>query len=270
MRYFGGKWRLAPWIISHFPKHRIYVEPFGGAGSVLLRKERAYAEVYNDTDADVVNLFRQARDNGDKLVRALALTPFSRDEFGASHDREGSPLERARRMVVRSYQGFAADSVTSRCASGFRANSNRSGSTPAHDWARYPDALRMVCERLRGVVIENRPATQVMEAHDGPETLHYVDPPYVHDTRQRVRSHGYAHEMTDADHEALVTFLQGLKGMVVLSGYAHPIYDEALRGWSRVDTRALADGALERTESLWLSPSVSNSLTRFDPFGLES
>lgn len=61
LRWHGGKWVLAPWIIGHFPPHRIYTEAFGGGASILMRKARAYSEVYNDLDEDVVNIFRVLR-----------------------------------------------------------------------------------------------------------------------------------------------------------------------------------------------------------------
>ncbi|MFG8489773.1 DNA adenine methylase, partial [Pseudomonas aeruginosa] len=95
LRYHGGKWKLAPWIIQHLAPHHTYVEPFGGAASVLLRKARSYAEIYNDLDGDVVNLFRVARDHGEELRQALALTPFAREEFEASYVETTDPLERA-------------------------------------------------------------------------------------------------------------------------------------------------------------------------------
>lgn len=256
IRYHGGKWRLAPWILQHLPPHRCYVEPFGGGASVLLRKPRAYAEVYNDLDGEIVNLFRVARDDGERLARACELTPFARVEFDGAYDPADDPLEQARRTVFRSFSGFGSAAVTGQ-SSGFRSNSNRSGTTPAHDWMNYPDCLRMLIQRLRGVVIENRDAIDCMARHDAPDTLHYVDPPYVHSTRSfRARSHSYRHEMNDAQHQALASALHDLSGMVVLSGYRCELYDRLYADWTRIDGRAHADGARPRVESLWLSPST--------------
>lgn len=254
-RYHGGKWRLAPWILRHLPQHRVYVEPFGGGGSVLLQKPRSHAEVYNDLDGEIVNLFRVARDHGEALALLCELTPFSRDEFAAAYQPADNPIEQARRTVVRAFMGFGSAGVSGQ-ATGFRANSNLSYTTPAHDWMNYPEALRAAVQRLRGVVIENRDAIDVMRAHDSAQTVHYVDPPYVHSTRAlRTRSPAYRHEMTDADHERLADALHALAGPVVLSGYRCGLYDRLFAGWQRVDRVALADGARDRVESLWLSPN---------------
>lgn len=253
LRWHGGKWLLAPWIIDHFPDHRIYVEPFGGAASVLLRKPRAYAEIYNDLDQDVVNLFRVLRsDDAGRLIEKVRLMPFSRTEFDAAYGEAETPIDQAVSTIVRSFMGFGSDAALGR-ATGFRAVSNRSGTSPAHDWKNYPDCLQMIIDRLSGVVIENRAALDVMRANDGPDTLHYVDPPYLHDTRAHSSGKNYRHEMSDDDHLVMLDFLSSLKGKVVLSGYPSETYDTFLRDWIRVERKALADGAAERTEVLWMN-----------------
>lgn len=259
VRYHGGKWKLAEWIISHFPSHRIYVEPFGGGGSVLLRKPRSYGEIYNDLDGEIVNVFRMARDRGEELRRAIELTPFSRVDFLESYKSSPDPLEQARRTILRSFQGFGSAAACGE-VSGFRANSNRSGTTPAQDWRNYPEALVALIERLQGVVIEQRNAAQVMLQHDAPDVVHYVDPPYVHSTRSgkvrgTVTRKSYKHEMTDDHHIELAEVLHGLRGAVVLSGYRCKLYDQLYSSWRRVERHAKADGAKARIEVLWLSHS---------------
>ena len=256
MRWHGGKWRLAPWIISHFPEHRVYVEPFGGAGSVLLRKSRSYAEVYNDLDGEAVNLFRVVRDRGDELRELLELTPFARTEFIESYEPSSDPLEQARRTCARSFMGFGSNSHNRK--TGFRSNSNRNGTTPAHDWANYPAALDAIIERLRGVVIECRDAKEVIAAHDSHETLIYVDPPYVAGTRDK--GSDYKFEMSDSDHIDLAMFLSDAKGMVIVSGYESKIYDDIYRGWKKVTRAALADGARKRVEALWINEAAFSRL----------
>jgi DNA adenine methylase len=263
LRWFGGKWKLAPWILAHFPQHRVYVEPFGGAASVLLRKPRSYAEVYNDLDAWVFNLFRVLRDDAmaSRLIAQLRLPPFARNEFDAVREIGGAigdPVELARRLVVRSFMGFGSNAHNGR-STGFRANTSRSGTTPAEDWKNYPDALPALIERLRGVIIEHRDAIAVMAAHDSAETLHYVDPPYMPETRSPANKYDqkyrmYRHELDDADHARLIDELRRLEGCVALSGYACPLHDERLSDWHRVETAAHADGARPRTEVLWLNP----------------
>lgn len=258
LRWHGGKWLLAPWIISHFSTHRVYVEPFGGAASVLVRKPRSYAEVYNDLDDEVVTLFSVLRSpRAGELVEAVRHTPFARAEFEAAYLHSDDPLEISRRLIIRSFMGFGSDGHNGARPTGFRANSNRSGTTPAHDWANYPDALCLIVERMSGVVIEHRPTVMVMERHDSPATLHYVDPPYVHSTRAKAKNSerkNYRHELTDEQHAELLDFLDSLKGAVVLSGYPNPLYDNRLRHWRRVERTALADGARKRTEVLWMNP----------------
>ena len=251
VRYHGGKWLLAPWIIEHLPPHRIYIEPYGGGASVLLRKEKSYAEIYNDLDGEIVNLFQMARDHGPELIRLLELTPFARDEYHNSFLETEDMLEQARRTVIRSFMGFGSNALCRDIRSGFRNNANRPGTTPAHDWANYPTALKEIVSRLQGVVIENKDALEIMLQLDGPDTLHYCDPPYVHSTRMH-GAHGYNYEMTDEQHRAMAAVLKQLQGIVVLSGYACDLYDlELFAGWIRTERPALADGARERIEVLW-------------------
>ncbi len=263
LRYHGGKWKLAPWIIQHFPPHRIYVESYGGAGSVLLRKPRAYSEVYNDLDGEVVNLFRVVRNPAQarELVRLVKLTPFARDEFEESYLVDGDPVEWARRTIVRSFMGYGSGSASGQ-NTGFRNNANRSGTTPAHDWMHLPDALEKTIERLRGVVIEHRPAIEVMRIFDREDCLHYIDPPYTAETRDS--GSDYRHEMNSADHEEMAATLRSLTGMAIVSGYRCELYDRLFAGWQRVDRSAHADGARDRIESLWISPNAIRRPSLFD------
>lgn len=242
-----------------------------GGGSVLLRKVRSYAEIYNDLDGEIVNLFAVLRDpaTAARLVDLLWLTPFARDEFVLSYKDVPDRIEQARRLVVRSFMGFGSNAHASDArghrSTGFRSNSNRSGTTPAQDWGNYPEALKATVARLRGVIVENRDARLVMTRHDGPATLHYLDPPYMHGLRAPSNKYDlkfrmYRHEMTDADHVQLLDFVRGLTGMVVLSGYASPLYDDALPGWRRETKATHADGARKRTEVLWLNPQACAGL----------
>ena len=221
MRYHGAKAKLAPWIIQYLPRHRTYVEPYGGAAGILLRKPRSYSEIYNDLDSEIVNVFRVLRnqEQAQELVRQIWLTPYSREEFDLANLPADDPVEQARRTLFRAAAGFATG-AQGKYGTGFRSNVNRPRTTPADDWASYPPQLQQIIERLRGVVIEHMPALELILKYDGPETLFYCDPPYVFSTRnKRNAGQTYRHEMADDDHRALAAMLHGIQGMAILSGY---------------------------------------------------
>lgn len=266
IRYHGGKFRLAPWVIEHFPPHLVYVEPFGGAAGVLMQKPRSHGEVYNDLDGDIVNLFRVLQDAETRqaLTELLVLTPYAREEFELAWAYTKEPVERARRTVIRAQMGFGSAGA-SKGTTGFRIDCYRQYGTAQQLWARYPEQLATIGQRLAGVLIENRPAIDIMLAHDSPQALHYVDPPYMHDTRVRGAQKGryYRHELDDAQHAELLDMLNTLQGMVVLSGYPSDLYAERLEGWTMNTTSARISagrGGDTRTECLWLNPACMAAL----------
>jgi DNA adenine methylase len=271
LRYHGGKWMLAPWILQHFPPHRVYTEPYSGAASILMRKARAsLVEVYNDLHGEIVNLFRVLRDpaQASRLAELLSLTPFAREEFELSYVPSDDPVEQARRTVCRSMMGFGSNSASG-MKSGFRANGNRQTAHPASDWVNYAPAVAAFTERLQGVVIENRMAIDIIRQHDYPDALHYCDPPYVHETRSEfttTKGKGYRHEMTDADHRELAQVLKECSGMVIVSGYPSDLYAELYEGWHVSERAALADagknGRGDRTEVLWINNACMEALER--------
>lgn len=257
-------------MISFFPRHAVYMEPFGGAASVLLQKPRVGAECYNDLDGNVVNLFRVLRDpiKAAELRRRVELTPFAREEFNWSYEPAVDDVDAAHKLVTRSFMGHGSDSATRSCRTGFRAKVTDGRVLPSVEYATWADAIPLFTMRLRGVVIENRDAIEVIARMDSPKTLIYADPPYCHSTRLgmtgRTRgTHGYRHEMTDDDHRAMATVLHQCRGMVVLSGYPSELYDgELFPGWVRHERRHVADGGRFRTEVVWLNEACAEALDR--------
>lgn len=269
LRYHGGKFRLAPWILGFFPRHAVYVEPFAGAASVLLQKGRVGAECLNDLDSHVVNLFRVLRDpeRALDLQRRVALTPFAREEFDWSYEPAIDDIDAAHKLVVRSFMGHGSDSATRGCRTGFRSKLTDGRVLPAYEWATWSDAIPAITRRLTGVLIENSDGLALVKRMDHIDTLFYVDPPYVHTTRSSIsgrsaKTHGYRHEMTDEQHRELAGVLHQVAGMVVLSGYHSPLYDDLYSRWDRYERKAWADSAKQRTEVVWLNPSCSAALER--------
>lgn len=268
IRYHGGKWKIAKWIIENLPTHDAYVEPYGGGASVLLQKEPARAELYNDLDDALIRLFRvlQDVDKAERLVDLLERTPFARREFERAYEpADGDDVEAARRTLMRSFMGIGSLGTTGRAKTGFR-RAITGNKFCAREWATYPPALRLTIERLREVTIECCDAAELIEHVDAPGTLFYLDPPYVPQTRSTKSRRGgeqyhvYHHELTVEQHVQLLEQLKRIVGMAVISGYPSPLYDEHLAGWQRVEREAYAHGGHDRTEVLWINPAAQAQL----------
>ena len=257
MLYHGSKYRLAPWIISNLPEHKNYVEPFGGGGAVLLRKNESYHEVYNDLNEEVVNVFRVLRDpeKSERLNRQIELTPFSRTEFDQSYEPGGDDVEMARKTIVRSFMGWGSKSMQHR--SGFRASCREANSTEVDAWNNYPNEITKFAERFKQVRIENKDALEVISEQDGPETLFYLDPPYVMETRNS--KHKYREEYTTEDHRELANLLRSIEGMAVISGYQCDLYEELYRDWERKDKEARTQANGDSIESIWMNSAAQEN-----------
>jgi len=259
LRYHGGKFRLAPWIISHLDRaeHHSYVEVFGGAAGVLLRKPRSPIEIYNDLDSQVVNLFRCLRDEAltARIVSLLHFTPFSRDEFELAYVETEDPAEAARRFILRTYMGHGTSSLDPRDSNGFRSCDIRAGKSYAKEWLGVPHAITVAAQRLQGVTIENLDYRKLIPKFDAPETLFYLDPPYPLSARNN-GGKGYVHEMSDEDHRQLLWLAKRARSRVAISGYDCPLYNDHLQEWHREEKATTANGqrgSVTRTEVLWLN-----------------
>ena len=264
--YFGSKLRLAQQILNCLPPHNCWVELCCGSAALTMAKKRAYIEVINDLDGEIVNVFRQLRDRRAALVRAIELTPYSREEFSASlDDSDGiDDLERARRFLVRAM--MAVNGVLGQGRGGFsHSNSYTRGGREArvNRWVNYPKRLEAAALRLRDVRVENRDAIELLRMFSNrPATLVYIDPPYLTD-----RTSGYSVDVDDDQfHVRLLEQANVARCMIAISGYESDVYRRhlsAANGWSRIDlgayTRTTNGNAMSREERLWMNSVATNA-----------
>jgi DNA adenine methylase len=271
LKWHGGKHYLARRIVALMPPHLHYVEPYAGGLAVLLARDpddprlwagngsgnRGVSELANDLDGRLMNFWRVLRDpeTFERFRRQVEAIPLARAAWQAAYDHAygGDPVADAVAFFVCCRQSLAG---RRKAFTGITRTRTRRGiNGNASEWLGAVDGLALVHARLRPVVLEDRPALEVIRREDGPGTLFYLDPPYLHQTRATVREYG-ALEMTEADQRELLELLLQVEGKVMLSGYSSQLYDGALSGWNRhtFDLPNHASGARAKsreTEVLW-------------------
>lgn len=256
--WYGGKYSHLDFILPNLPENAVhFCDVFGGSASVLINRKPAQLETYNDLDSELVNFFEALRNQGPKLIKAISLTPFSRKELlnACKAEPNLTKLERARRFYVRARQtrtGLAQTSSEGRWA--HCVLTSRAGMSGAVSrWLGSIDKLPEIVQRLQRVQIENAPALEVIERYDTKETMFYLDPPYVHESRGDANA--YSHEMTNEDHIEMSKMLHSIKGRAVVSGYSSKLYDKLFSDWIRIDApiKTCNSSKGKRQESLWLN-----------------
>lgn len=264
VKYPGSKWSLARWIISFFPEHHSYLEPFFGSGAVLFNKPRSHIETVNDLDNNVVNLFECIREDPGKLARMVYMTPYARDVYEkAFEETPENKFEAALNFYIRLNMGH-----------GFRTTGEKVGwkndvqgrerSYASQGWCNLPEKIMQAAERLRGVQIENRPAVELINRFNFKNVLIYCDPPYMLETR-----HGkqYRCEMDAKAHEELLGALLQHKGSVLISGYDNGLYNGLLHGWHREEAICYSQVCSKKKEVLWMNFEPGWRQMTFEDFG---
>lgn len=263
IKYPGSKWRLAPWIISHFPKHHSYLEPFFGSGAVLFNKPSSDIETINDLDGDVVNLFECIRRDPEKLAREIHLTPYAREIFEKEFEGEPEdPFEKARNFYIRLNQGHGYRTTGEKV--GWKNDVHgREKAYAVREWNLLPGKIMEAAERLKNVQIEHMDAIELIRRFRHDDVLIYCDPPYVLQTRNRKQ---YRCEMEDWQHEELLDVLIDHPGPVVLSGYDSPLYEERLKKWHKESRTSYNQISGKRIETIWMNfhPETGRQMTLSD------
>lgn len=264
VKWHGGKYYLAERVISHFPAHRIYLEPFGGAASVLLNKRPVDVEAYNDLDLRITRLFRVLQTRGQDFTDRLRLIPYSQKEFddARAYPKDATDFDKAICDFVRWRQSFGGKGQTWSYTTS-RARGGMAGDVNA--WWTAIEGLPRIVDRLKRVQILHQPAIEAIHKFDSNETLIYCDPPYLHETRDRNSREVYGVEMSRGDHEKLATVLNACKSAVILSGYPSALYDRLFNTWRRVefDIANHASGGRTKsreTEVLWIKNGAGVSV----------
>ena len=260
--WYGGKFYYAEQIINHFCDHRVFIEPFGGAGNIILNKLPSEVEIFNDLDGRLVNFFRVLRDKQqfEELIRLCQLTPYSRGEFRdvVLSEEPITPVESAWWFFVRCRQsmGGLGMSHLTEASWAISLRTRRGMAEPVSKYLSAIDGLQEIAERFRSVVIEQIEAKQLIRKHDRDDVFFYCDPPYVPETRHGAQAKTYGYEMSYEDHVELLELLKDSKARVALSGYACELYDDALPSWRRATFEGkshIANSGQSRTEILWMN-----------------
>lgn len=232
----GGKAYLKNWVIDNFPQdyeEMTYVEPYAGAASVLLNKKPSKEEAINDLHAGIIEIFKAIRDDADEFAKRLKKLSYTQRTFDRALKDSAGPFDQKIDMAINEYvlRRMSRGGMKKAFAWSERLRGGQPGDVNA--WKTALKMMSSLSERLQNVYIFNKPAVEVIKAFNKPNTLLYVDPPYLHSTRAAKKVYEKC-EMTEDDHKKLCEALVNFKGKVLISGYDSELYDSYFVNWQKM------------------------------------
>lgn len=226
--YYGGKQQMLRHIMPNIPEHEIYTESFVGGGAVYWAKKPAQLEVINDLSREVVNFYEVLKLHNKRLQYYINGSLHSRSQYADAmvmyeHPQLFTKVERAWAFWVLTNFGFS----TMIGSWGFDKNGKQS--TKLNN--KKLQNLEEMSKRLERTTIECNDACRVLSLFDGPNTFHYIDPPYINVNQ------GHYSGYTEHDYLKLLECISHLKGKFILSSYPSEILTKfvKLNGWKSVE-----------------------------------
>jgi DNA adenine methylase len=228
------------------PKHERYVEPFCGSAAVFFNKPKAYDEILNDIDGNIVHFFKTIRERREDVVEYLQNLPYSFDEhqrIAASYYDGQYPADAVQRAAEFYYLRYSQFGSKTDAPSGFSRSSDSIRPISKFYKNSLPK-LETVSERLTDALIENRSFEWIIDQYDHPEAVFYCDPPYL-GTEDKYKTEKF-------EHQALLHTLEGIEGKCMLS------YDHKFKkpGWCSVCKKSrynINRGGRESIEYLYMN-----------------
>lgn len=206
--YMGNKHNLVDWIVPYFPQHKTYVEVFGGTFAVGLNKPKSDVEIYNDLNSNLANLFHVVRTDLDSFLSELDKCVVSEDwhkMFYNNHSKY-TELENAVR-----YFYVMCFTFRGKYDGGFSYSAEASYGKMLQSKVQI---IKEIHNRIKNVIILNKPCFDVIKQNNEKDTLLYLDPPYVN-TEQYYKN--LAGAFTETEHIRLRDMLEQHKGYFFLS-----------------------------------------------------
>ena len=219
--YYGGKQTLTHEILELMPAHKIYVEPFFGGGAIFFAKGPSFLEVINDTNSLLINFYQQCVDNFEALQHRIQNTLHSESEYNKARTIYNNPRYRSKLDKAWAVWVMTNMSVMATPRGGWKRDNGTGGSHIGIGMDNHRKRFTsQIYDRLSKVQISCRDAIDVIKERDTPDSLFYLDPPYIGAEQKHYK--GYKKE----DFKRLLDVLAGIQGKFILSNFNSDILQE--------------------------------------------